>query len=77
VFAPEPGWGVFLFQVGGALTVMVVVLALFSGPLTLWLALDDLRRVVRLAVVIVGSMAVYFAVLFALGLRYRHLFHRP
>jgi putative peptidoglycan lipid II flippase len=76
VFAPEPGWGVFLFRVGGALTVMVVLLVLFSGSLTLWLALDDLHRVVRLAVVIVGAMAVYFAVLFALGVRYRHLFER-
>jgi putative peptidoglycan lipid II flippase len=76
VFAPEPGWGVFLFRVGGALTVMVVLLVLFSGSLTLWLALDDLHRVVRLAVVIVGAMAVYFAVLFALGVRFRHLFER-
>jgi putative peptidoglycan lipid II flippase len=77
VFTPEPGWGAFLFQVGGALVVMVVLLVLFSGPLTLWLALDDLHRVLRLAVVIIGAIAVYFAVLFALGLRYRHLFHRP
>jgi putative peptidoglycan lipid II flippase len=76
VFAPEPGWGVFLFQVGGALTVMVVLVALFSGPLSLWLALDDLHRILRLTVVILGAIAVYFAVLLALGLRYRHLFHR-
>jgi putative peptidoglycan lipid II flippase len=77
VFAPEPGWGAFVLQVGGALTVMVVLLVLFSGPLSLWLALDDLHRVARLTVVIVGAIAAYFAVLFALGLRYRHLFHRP
>jgi putative peptidoglycan lipid II flippase len=77
VFAPEPGWGTFVLQVGGALTVMVVLLVLFSGPLSLWLALDDLHRVARLTVVILGAIAAYFAVLFALGLRYRHLFTRP
>jgi putative peptidoglycan lipid II flippase len=77
VFAPEPGWGVFLFRVGGALTAMIVLLVLFSGSLGFWLALDGLHRVARLAVVILGAIAVYFAVLLALGLRYRHLFHRP
>jgi putative peptidoglycan lipid II flippase len=77
VFAPEPGWGVFLFRVGGALTAMIVLLVLFSGSLGFWLALDGLHRIARLAVVILGAIAVYFAVLLALGLRYRHLFHRP
>jgi putative peptidoglycan lipid II flippase len=77
VFAPEPGWGMFVFRVGGALTVMVALLIVFSGPLSLWLALGDLQRVGRLTVVILGAIAAYFAVLFALGLRYRHLFHRP
>jgi putative peptidoglycan lipid II flippase len=77
VFAPEPGWGVFVFRVGGALIAMIALVILFSGPLTLWLALDDLHRIIRLALVIMGAIGVYFAVLFALGLRYRHLFHRP
>jgi putative peptidoglycan lipid II flippase len=77
VFAPEPGWGAFVLRVGGALTVMVALLVWFSGPLSLWLALDDLQRVARLTVVILAAVGVYFAVLFALGLRYRHLFHRP
>ncbi|HVY82231.1 MAG TPA: lipid II flippase MurJ, partial [Steroidobacteraceae bacterium] len=77
VFAAEPGWGLFLLQVGGALTVMIALVVLYSGPLAVWLSLDDWHRVARLAVVILGAIAVYFAALFALGLRYRHLFHRP
>jgi putative peptidoglycan lipid II flippase len=77
VFAAEPGWGLFLLQVGGALTAMIVLVVLYSGSLSMWLALDDWHRVARLAAVILGAIAVYFAVLLALGLRYRHLFHRP
>jgi putative peptidoglycan lipid II flippase len=77
VFAPEPGWGMFMVRVGAALLAMVILLALYAGPLTEWLALNDLARVLRLTVTIVGAMAVYFGVLAALGMRFRHLFHRP
>jgi peptidoglycan biosynthesis protein MviN/MurJ (putative lipid II flippase) len=48
----------------------------FAGPLPQWLALGELHRVTRLAVIILGAVAVYFGVLFALGLRYRHLMNR-
>ncbi len=77
VFAPAPGWGVFMLRVGGALGVMVTLLVVFSGPLAQWLALDSLHRVGRLAVAILGAIGAYFGVLFALGLRSHHLFHRP
>ena len=77
VFAPEPGWGVFTLRIACALVAMASLVAGFSGPLSLWLALDDLQRVGRLAVVIAAAIAVYFAVLLTLGLRVRHLFHRP
>jgi putative peptidoglycan lipid II flippase len=77
VLRHEPGWGAFGLRIAGALLAMVTLLTLFAGPLTLWLALDDLRRILRLALVIAGAIGVYFAVLFVLGVRWRHLFHRP
>jgi putative peptidoglycan lipid II flippase len=76
VLAPEPGWGTFMARVVVATLVMSGLVIAFAGPLPQWLALGELHRVTRLAVIILGAVAVYFGVLFALGLRYRHLMNR-
>lgn len=77
VFVPEPGWPVFILRVVAATAVMSALVLLFAGPVAQWLALGEIQRVARLAVVIVGAVAVYFGVLFALGLRHRHVLNRP
>lgn len=77
VYRPEPGWGLFAFRVVAATVVMGVLVVFLAGPLTDWLAPGEWRRVGHLAGVLLGAMAVYFAALFALGLRYRHLVNRP
>jgi putative peptidoglycan lipid II flippase len=76
VLAPEPGWGTFMARVVVATLVMSGLVIAFAGALPQWLALGELHRVTRLAVIILGAVAVYFGVLFALGLRYRHLMNR-
>src|SRR5689334_3028129 len=77
VYRPEPGWGVFAFRVVAATVVMGGLVVFLAGPLTDWLAPGELKRVAHLAGLLVGAIALYFAVLFALGLRYRHLVSRP
>jgi putative peptidoglycan lipid II flippase len=77
VYAPEPGWSVFILRTGVATAAMTALVVLFAGPLSQWLALDPLHRALRLAVVILVAIGVYFGALFGLGLRYRHLSARP
>jgi peptidoglycan biosynthesis protein MviN/MurJ (putative lipid II flippase) len=52
---------------------MAALVVFFAGPLADWLALDTWHRALRLAALILAAIGVYFGVLFALGLRYRHL----
>lgn len=77
VFVPEPGWGIFILRTVVATAVMGALVVSLAGPLTSWLTLGELPRIGRLAALVLGAMAAYFAVLFALGLRYRHLMNRP
>jgi putative peptidoglycan lipid II flippase len=77
VYVPEPGWGLFAFRTVAATAAMAGVVLWLEGPLGSWLVPGELARVVHLAELVLGAMAVYFAVLFALGLRYRHLVNRP
>lgn len=77
VYVPEPGWAVFMFRTVAATVVMAGLVGAFEGPLAGWIEPHELERVSRLAVLVIGAMGVYFAVLFALGLRYRDLMSRP
>ena len=77
VYRPEPGWGVFAFRVVTATIVMGVLVVFLAGPLADWLAPGELRRVGHLAWVLLAAIALYFAVLLVLGLRFRHLVNRP
>lgn len=69
VYNPQPGWGAF----GAKLTVALLALAsglyFTAGSDSLWLHASSLERVIRLSGLICGGIAVYFAVLFALGFR--------
>jgi putative peptidoglycan lipid II flippase len=73
VLRHAPGWGGFLWRVLLANLVMAVVLWGLGGDLAEWTTLHAVQRVARLAGCVVLAACVYFAVLFATGLRYQHL----
>jgi len=77
VYRPQPGWGVFALRTAAATLAMAAVVWLFAGPLEQWLALNSMRRAARLSALLAAAAAAYFGVLFALGLRPRHLSARP
>jgi putative peptidoglycan lipid II flippase len=70
-FRPEPGWPVFLFKLAVALYLMGGVLWYGMGSEASWFEITTTMRVVKLAVLIAGAAAVYFASLWAMGLRFR------
>jgi putative peptidoglycan lipid II flippase len=69
-FRPEPGWPVFLFKLAVALYLMGGVLWYGMGSEASWFEITTTVRVVKLAVLIVGAAAVYFASLWVMGLRF-------
>ena len=66
-------WGRFLLRVVLANAAMGALLVWLAGDLASWIALPAYARVLRLAGGVVAGALVYFAVLFAAGLRYRDL----
>ena len=54
-----------------ALAVLGVAVWFTAGSSALWLHASGLERVIRLTLLVIGGMAVYFATLFALGFRVR------
>jgi putative peptidoglycan lipid II flippase len=77
VYAASSGWGSFALRIAAATLAMTALVLVFAGPLTDWLALDTWHRCLRLTALILAAVAVYFGVLLALGLRFRHLSSRP
>ncbi|WP_374483289.1 murein biosynthesis integral membrane protein MurJ [Zoogloea sp.] len=69
VYNPQPGWGAFGAKLAVALLALACGIYLTAGPDSLWLHASSLERVIRLSALICGGIAVYFAVLFALGFR--------
>jgi putative peptidoglycan lipid II flippase len=77
VYSPAAGWRAFILRIAAGTLAMSALVLLFAGPLSDWLALDTWHRALRLAALILAAIGVYFGVLFALGLRYRHLSSKP
>jgi putative peptidoglycan lipid II flippase len=69
IYQPEPGWAKFFAKVGVALAVLGVVLWFGMGTEQSWLESSGWTRILRLSALVVGGVAVYFAVLAALGFR--------
>ncbi len=67
-----PGWTRMLLQVLFATVAMAVVLWLVAGDLPSWLDQGWRGRAVDLALCILAGAAVYFAALWAVGVRQRH-----
>jgi putative peptidoglycan lipid II flippase len=76
IFRPRPGWGAFVAKVAGAAGLMAAALAFAMGPGAWWTAADWWWRAPALAGLVALGAAVYFAALWAFGLRARD-FVRP
>jgi putative peptidoglycan lipid II flippase len=75
-YAPQPGWGPYLFKLALAVYAMAAVLWLTADAAAVWLAADALSRVTRLACLVVLGAVAYFAVLWLLGFRLRDFSRR-
>jgi putative peptidoglycan lipid II flippase len=71
----SPGWGAFLLKVGVALYMMGGVIWYGMGSEASWFAIPAGTRALKLAAVVLGAMAAYFATLWAVGFRL-HQFSR-
>ena len=69
----SPGWTAFVLRVLGANVVMGGLLWWMAGDTRHWAALRFIERLLRGGGGILLGAAVYFAMLYALGMRYRHL----
>ena len=72
-YRPTPGWARLGTQAALASAAMAVALAYAAGPRADWLAWDAARRAATLGGLIAGAAAVYFGVLFAVGVRPRQV----
>jgi putative peptidoglycan lipid II flippase len=75
IYLPEPGWGAFFAKMGLALLALALTLWFGMGSTQHWLETSGWVRIIHLVVLVVGGVAVYFAVLWLLGFRLRD-FHR-
>lgn len=71
IYAPQPGWGVFVLKLVLAVYVMAAVLWVLSGDTTSWLAAGAAERVGRLALLVFAGAASYFFILWVVGFRPR------
>ena len=69
IYQPEPGWGKFFFKLCLALLALGLTLWFGMGSEQHWLTSHGWTRIIHLTWLVVLGVAVYFAVLFALGFR--------
>lgn len=69
VYQPKDKWLSFLFRVGIAACVMAGFILWYGGSYKAWLDWSASVRVMHLALVILGSMILYFASLWMMGFR--------
>jgi len=76
-YKPQPGWGVFTLQVLAACALLAVFLMWANGSVD-WVALraQSFKRIWLIALVLIGSAAIYFIALMAAGLKFRLLLRR-
>jgi len=76
IYRPEPGWAAFFAKLAVALLVLGAGLWFAMGDVQYWLHAHGWPRALRLAAMVAGGAAVYFAVLFAFGFRLRYFSRR-
>jgi putative peptidoglycan lipid II flippase len=69
IYRPEPGWGAFFARLAIALLALGIALWLGMGSEHFWLTSGSWARIARLAGLVAGGAAVYFAALWLLGFR--------
>lgn len=69
IYAPQPGWPVFLLRIAAALAVMGLVIWFGSGSPGYWIASSVSHRVVRLACIVILGSSSYFGTLWLSGIR--------
>ena len=76
-YRPEPGWGVFVLQVVAASALLAVFLMWASGAIP-WTQMhgENWKRVWLMALVLSGSVAIYFISTWAAGLKLRQFVRR-
>jgi putative peptidoglycan lipid II flippase len=73
---PQPGWTAFVLKLLAALAAMGAVLWFGAGAEAAWIGAPAGMRVLRLAAVVAGGAATYFATLWLLGFRLRDFTRR-
>ncbi len=76
IYRPEKGWAKFLVKVCLAVAALAVTLWFGMGSEQSWLTGSGWSRILRLSGLVAGGVAVYFAVLAALGFRPRDFSRR-
>ena len=71
IYQPEPGWSKFIFKLCFALLALGLTLWFGMGSEQYWLTSHGWSRIINLTWLVMLGVAVYFAVLFALGFRLR------
>lgn len=69
IYQPEPGWAAFFAKLCIALLALGTALWFGMGSEQHWLTTHGWARILHLSALVAGGVAVYFAVLFALGFR--------
>ena len=76
IYQPEPGWAMFFAKIGIAVAALAIILWFGMGTEQSWLTSSGWPRIMRLVALVAGGVAIYFAVLAALGFRLRDFSRR-
>jgi putative peptidoglycan lipid II flippase len=76
-YEPQPGWARFALQVVAASALLAVFLMWANSSIP-WLAMhtEKFMRIMALALVVTGGVAIYFVAIWAAGLKLRQLLRR-
>lgn len=74
VFRFHPGWPLLLLRLLLANALMAFFLISFAGDWQLWSDWSMFTKVSQLAMLVIGGIAIYTGVLFAAGLRWKHIY---
>ena len=74
VFRFHPGWLLLLLRMLIANALMAFFLISFAGDWQLWSDWSMFTKVSQLAMLVIGGMGIYIGVLFAAGLRWKHIY---
>jgi putative peptidoglycan lipid II flippase len=74
VFKFQPGWFVFLLRLLMANAAMAFFLIRFAADWQLWSGFSMTDKISQLGILVVCGILIYAAVLFAAGLRWKHIY---